>query len=181
MKNRKTGLIVVISIIAVVMVGVLGVQSSKNKAIALEEAVETAKSDMEVQEKKRIDLVYNLADCVQQYDKHEAEVLQNIASGRNESEEIENVSTCIRAVAEAYPDLKSSEQYKTLMIELTTLENEISQYRTAYNKSVEVYNRYVKAFPKEVFLDCAGYEKREYERLEYNAPEDAPQNLFGET
>ena len=181
MKSFKTGLIVAAGIIAVIIMGVLGVQSSKNKAITLEEAIETAKSDIEIQEKKRVDTVYNLADCVQQYDKHEAEVLQSIANSRNSSDDIEQVSTSIKAVAEAYPELKSSEQYKTLMLELTTLENEISQYRTAYNKAVEQYNRYVRKFPQQTFLGWTGYEKRKYERLEYNAPEDAPQNLFGET
>lgn len=52
---------------------IFGVQSLQNKAVALEEQVNTASSDIKVQEKRRVDLVYNLADCVKQYDKHEAE------------------------------------------------------------------------------------------------------------
>lgn len=180
MKNMKMGLIVAAGIMAVIIMCFLGVQSTKNKAISLEEAVETAKSDIKVQEKKRVDLVYNLADCVKEYDKHEAEVLHSIASGRNQNADIENVSTSIKVVAEAYPDLKSSEQYQTLMLELTTIENEISQYRTAYNKAVERYNRYTRKTITEIFLNWTGYEKQKYERLNYDTPADAPQNLFGE-
>lgn len=180
MEKLKIGLISVAAIIALAGMCVLGVQSTRNKAVTLEEAVETAKSDIQVQEKKRVDLVYNLADCVKQYDQHEAEILQSIAESRGKNGKIENVTTSIQAVAEAYPELKSDEQYKTLMLELTTLENEISQYRTAYNKSVERYNGYTRKFLQEMFLNWTGYEKQAYQRLDYGAPVDAPQNLFGE-
>lgn len=180
MDGLKTGLLIILGMIALGIAGFFGVQSVNNKAITLEEAVETTKSDIQVQEKKRIDLVYNLADCVKQYDMHEAEVLQNLASSRSQSGNVESISTSIYAVAEAYPELKSSEQYKTLMLELTTLENEISQYRTAYNKAVERYNRYTRKFLSKLFLGWLGYERIEYARLDYNAPSDAPQNLFGE-
>lgn len=180
MKNLKTGLIVAAGVMTVIIMCILGVYSSKNKAVSLEEAVQTASSDIEVQEKKRIDLVYNLADCVKQYDKHEADILKEIAGSRSQNGDIENVSTSIQAVAEAYPELKSNEQYQTLMLELTTLENEISQYRTAYNKAVERYNSYTRKFPQEIFLGWCGYEKQQYDRLEYGAPSDAQQNLFGE-
>lgn len=77
--KHKGLIIVLVGLLALVCTGFLGVQQSRNKAISLEEAVETARSDIEVQEKKRLDLVKNLADCVKQYDKHEAEVLQGIA------------------------------------------------------------------------------------------------------
>lgn len=59
------------------------------------------------------------------------------------------------------------------------MENEISQHRTAYNNAIERYNRHVRKFPTELFLKWTGYEKVNYERLEFEATEDAPQNLFG--
>ena len=180
MKKYKMQLIEAAVIIAVIIMCFTIVWNTRNKAISLEEAVKTARSDMQVQEKKRIDLVYNLADCVKKYDKHEAEVLTSLANERNKNGDMENTSTIIKAVAEAYPELKSSEQYKILMMELTTLENEISQYRTAYNKAVERYNRYTRKTIQEIFLNWTGYEKQEYERLNFDATEDAPQNLFGE-
>ena len=65
-----------------------------------------------MQEKRRFDLLPNLVDAIKQYDKHEAEVLQAIVDGRGGAARFENVSTAIAAVAEAYPELKSNENYK---------------------------------------------------------------------
>ncbi|XBX05089.1 LemA family protein [Enterocloster clostridioformis] len=180
MKNWKTCAVVVVGIIFIVVMCVFGVQGSRNKAIILEEAIETSMSDVKVQEKRRIDLLPNLVDCVKQYDKHEADTLQAIVDGRGSAGDIENVTTAITAVAEAYPELKSNENYKQLMTELATTENMIAQYRESYNKQVGTYNRYVKGFPARQFLSWTGYEVLDYQRLDYQAPVDAPTNLFGE-
>ncbi len=180
MKNWKTCAVVVVGIIFFALMCVFGVQGSRNKAIGLEEAIETSMSDIKVQEKRRINLLPNLVDCVKQYDKHEAETLQAIVDGRGSTGDIENVTTAITAVAEAYPELKSNENYKQLMTELATTENMIAQYRESYNKQVGTYNRYVKGFPARQFLSWTGYEVLDYQRLDYQAPVDAPTNLFGE-
>ena len=180
MKNWKTCAVVVVGIIFFALMCVFGVQGSRNKAIGLEEAIETSMSDIKVQEKRRIDLLPNLVDCVKQYDKHEAETLQAIVDGRGSTGDIENVTTAITAVAEAYPELKSNKNYKQLMTELATTENMIAQYRESYNKQVGTYNRYVKGFPARQFLSWTGYEVLDYQRLDYQAPVDAPTNLFGE-
>ena len=66
------------------------------------------------------------------------------------------------------------------MNELSITENLIAEYRENYNKQVKSYRKYVKAFPQRVFLNFLGYEKQEFNLLDYNAPETAPQNLFGE-
>lgn len=176
--NWKLPLIIGAGIIAIILLCVFGVQSSQNKAIALEEQVNTATSDINVQEKRRVDLVYNLADAVMQYDEHEAETLKAIAEGRGSTGSIENVTTAITAVAEAYPELKSNENYKTLMNELSMTENLIAEYRSNYNKAIKEYNRYVRKFPTRIFLNMLGYEVMEYEYLNYNVSSDAPQNLF---
>lgn len=178
MKNWKTCAVVVVGIIFFALMCVFGVQGSRNKAIGLEEAIETSMSDIKVQEKRRIDLLPNLVDCVKQYDKHEAETLQDTVNGRGSTGDIENVTTAITAVAEAYPELKSNENYKQLMTELATTENLISQYRTNYNKQICAYNRYVRSFPTRIFLSWTGYEAVEYQQLDYGAPVDAPTNLF---
>ena len=178
--NWKLPVIIGVGIVAVVLMIVFGIQSSQNKAIALEEQVNTASSDIKVQEKRRVDLVYNLADCVKQYDKHESETLMAVAEGRGTSGDIENVTTALTAVAEAYPELKSNENYKTLMNELSMTENMIAEYRSNYNKQVKEYKRYVRKFPSRLFLGMLGYEVQEYEYLNYNAPVDAPQDLFTE-
>lgn len=179
-KNWKLTLIIVAGILAVIMLCVFWVQGAQNKAFSLEEQVNTASSDIKVQEKRRVDLVYNLADCVKQYNKHEADTLTAIVDGRGSAGDIENVSTAITAVSEAYPELKSNENYKELMNELAITENLIAEYRSNYNQQIKEYNRYVRKFPTRLFLDMLGYEIMDYSYLDYNAPVDAPQDLFGE-
>lgn len=179
-ENWKVMLIVAAGVVAVILLCVFGVQSSQNQAFALEEQVNTAESDIKVQEKRRVDLIYNLADCVKQYDKHEAETLAAIVEGRGSAGDIENATTAIAAVSEAYPELKADENYRELMNELAMTENFIAEYRSNYNKQVKAYNRYVKKFPTRIFLNMLGYERQSYQYLDYEAPVDAPQNLFGE-
>lgn len=181
MKNSwKIVLIALAGIIAVSLMVVVGIQGVQNKAIALEEQVSSADSDIKVQEKRRINLVYNLADCVKQYDKHEADTLTAIVEKRGSAGDIEDVTTAITAVSEAYPELKSNENYKELMNELSITENLIAEYRSNYNKQIKEYKRYVRKFPARVFLDMLGYEVQDYPYLDYDAPSDAPQNLFGD-
>ena len=168
-KDTKLILIVLAGILAIVLLCIFAVQGTQNKAFTLEEQVNTAQSDIRVQEKRRVDLVYNLADCVMQYDKHEAE-----------TGDIENVATAITAVSEADPELKSNENDKELMNELSITENLIAEYRSNFNKQVKEYNRYVRQFPARLFLNILGYETQTYDYLDYNAPVDAPQNLFGD-
>lgn len=154
-ENWKLVLIVAAGIIAVIFMCIFGVQGAQNKAFAMEEQVNTADSDIKVQEKRRVDLVYNLADCVKQYDKHEAETLTAIVEGRGKTTNLENVTTAITAVTEAYPELKSNENYKELMNELSITENLIAEYRENYNKQIKEYNRYVRKFPTRFFVDPA--------------------------
>lgn len=179
-KSWKLWAIITAGIIAVILLGVFSVQGVQNKAYSLEEQVSTAASDISVQEKRRVDLVYNLADCVMQYDKHEAETLSAIVEGRGSAGDIENVTTAITAVSEAYPELKSDTNYKELMNELSITENLIAEYRSSYNKQVKEYNRYIRKFPARLFLNILGYEAQDYAYLDFDAPTDAPQNLFGE-
>lgn len=179
-RNWKLPLIILVGVFAIVLMLIFGVQSYQNKAISLEEQVNTAQSDIKVQEKRRVDLVYNLVDCVKNYDKHESETLKAIVDRRSNTSDVEQITTSIQAVAEAYPELKSNENYKQLMNELSITENLIAEYRENYNKQVKTYRKYVKAFPQRIFLDLLGYEKQEFNLLDYNAPETAPQNLFGE-
>ncbi len=181
MKNSwKIALIILAGIVAVVLMAAVGIQSVQNKAIALEEQVSAADADIKVQEKRRVDLVYNLVDCVKQYDKHEADTLTAIVEKRGSAGDIEDVTTAITAVSEAYPELKANENYKELMNELSITENLIAEYRGNYNKQIKEYKRYARKFPARVFLDMLGYEVQDYTYLDYDAPSDAPQNLFGD-
>lgn len=177
-KHWKVSILICVAVFAIILSCVFVVQSAQNQAIGLEEAVYTAQSDIKVQEKRRVDVVYNLADCVQEYDQHESDVLENLADSMNNGNNIDNVETSISAITYAYPELKGNENYKELMNELSITENMIAQCRENYNQSVTAYNRYVKKFPTRMFLDWTGYVSQQFERLDYQAPVDAPQGLF---
>ena len=180
--NWKLPLIIVAGVITIILLCVFGVQSAQNKAFALEEQVNSAQSDIKIQEKRRADLIPNLVDCVKEYDKHEYETLMAVIEvrGTNTDDAVEEVQTMIAAVSEAYPELKSNENYKQLMNELSMTENLIAEYRSNYNKQIKEYNRYIRKFPTKMFLDMLGYEVQEYHYLTYDVSSDASTNLFGE-
>lgn len=168
---------------AFIIMGIAIFTSTNNRAISWEEQIMSADSDIQVQEKRRTDLIYNLADCVKQYDKHEAETLIAVVEQRGESGgiDVENATTSIAAVAEAYPELKSDGNYKELMNELATTENLIAEHRKSYTKEVRAYNKFVRKFPNKQILSVMWYEPIEYDYLEYSTEDRAPiKNLFEE-
>lgn len=176
-------IVAIIAIVVVIVIAIFAVQSTRNHAIVLEEAIKTADSDMKVQEKRRIDLIYNLVDCVKQYDAHEADTLTKLAEemgSGNRNVDDSKLITSLNATAYQYPELKSSAVYQDLMNELSVTENMIASHRENYNGSVNDYNRYVRQFPANIFLPLSGYSIQKYDRLDFHAPVDAPQNLFAE-
>lgn len=180
MKNFKLPLLLLAAGAAIAVLIMFWTQSFQNTALSLEEQVHSAKSDINIQEKRRADLIPNLVDCVKAYDKHEYETLMGVieARGVNNDEAAEEIKTMINAVAEAYPELQSNDNYKELMNELATTENLIARYRENYNKQIKEYSKYVRKFPNRILLDTTGYEVQEFEYLEYNVSSDAPTNLF---
>ncbi len=181
MNNLKLALIIIVGIISLVLLSIFVVNGVQNKAIGLEEQIKTADSDIKVQEKRRVDLIYNLVDTVKQYDKHEYKTLKDVVDARGSNDAtISEVTTLIAATAEAYPQLQSSTNYKQLMNELSITENMIAEYRSNYNKQIKEYNRYVRKFPNKQFLGLLSYELIDYNYLDFKAPSTAPQNIFGE-
>ena len=129
----------------------------------------SADSDIQVQEKRRTDLIYNLVDCVKEYDKHEAETLLAVVDAREDGNvDIDEITTQLSVVAEAYPELKSSNNYKELMNELAITENKIAEFRNSYNNQIRAYNKYVRKFPHKQILGMMGYEIIEYKYLKYS-------------
>ena len=181
--NWKLPLIIGVVVIAFIVLCVFGIQSSQNKAFSMEEQVLSAKADVTVQEKRRAELIPNLVDCVKAYDEHEYNTLTEVieARGTNSDAVAEEIKTMINAVSEAYPELKSNENYKQLMNELSITENLIAEYRENYNKQVEDYRQYVRKFPTRMYLNLLGYEVQDYTRLDYgDTYSEAPSDLFGE-
>lgn len=176
----KLCLIIIAVIVALALVFVFAFQGVQNKAIGLEEQITTAQSEIKIQEKRRADLIPNLVDCVKAYDKHEYNTLMAVieARGSGSDEVAAEIMTSVNVVAEQYPELKSSENYKQLMTELATTENLIANTRTNYNTWVSKYNSYVKKFPNRGILSMLGYDVQTFEKLSYEASADAPTDLF---
>lgn len=168
-----TALLLIVSIFA----------STNNRAVSLEEQIMSADSDIQVQKKRRTDLIYNLADCVKAYDRHEAKTLLAVVEARRNDREvdIDNVTTQLSVVAEAYPELKSDANYRELMNELSITENMIAEYRKSYNSQIKTYNKYVRKFPQNKILGMMGYEVIQYRYLQYEESEkQSVNNLFEE-
>lgn len=166
---------------AIALAYVFGVQSSQNSAIAKEQVVESAESDLNAEYNRRNGLLRNLAEAVKSYDKHEAEVLVQLSAARTPKEGDGNVnaSLYLKGVVERYPQLRSIENYDRYMSELAMTENRIDSHRTYYNAGVKDYKRYVRSFPTRLFLDWVGYEEKDYGYLKFeHAPVDAPTGLL---
>lgn len=180
--NKKIWII--IGIVVAVVLMIVGIfTTTNNRAISLEEQILSADSDIQVQEKRRTDLIYNLVDCVKEYDEHEAETLLAVVNLRKDDSDVDvdEVTTQISAVVEAYPELKSSENYKELMNELAITENKIAEFRNSYNNQVRAYNKYVRKFPHKQILGMMRYEFINYKYLEYSSKDREPiTNLFGD-
>lgn len=179
MKKFLIGIGIIIAIILMIVGMFVG---TKNTAINLEEQIKESKSSINIQEKRREDLIYNLVDTVESYNKYEQDTMTRIIEARTQASNgnVEEAEILINAVAEQYPELKSNENYKTLMTELAVTENLIAEHRNNYNIQVKNYNKHIKAFPNNIILNIMGYEKMESTYLEYEASEDAPRNLFEE-
>lgn len=180
--STKLLLIILAILVTVALTLVFGFQGVQNKAISYEEQIATAQSEIKVQEKRRTDLIPNLVDCVKAYDAHEYQTLMDVVNARGTSSDgaAAEIQTMINAVAEAYPELKSSENYRELMNELATTENLIANYRSNFNSWVKRYNQYVRKFPNKQILGMLGYEVIDYTYLDYGTTADAPTNLFGD-
>lgn len=175
---KKKSILIALGIcVAVVVFAFSFVVSVNNRAVNMEEMIYESEAAIQVQEKRRVDLVYNLVDTAEAYAGYESQTLKDIVSERTQGE---SAQLAFQAVAEAYPELKANEQYKQLMTELALTENMIAEHRNNYNQQVKSYNQYVRKFPNKQLLGLTGYEVVDVEYTDYDAPQDAPQNLFGE-
>ncbi len=179
MKKILISLAIFIGIILMIAGIFIGVN---NTTINLEEQIKESKSSINIQEKRREDLIINLVDTVKDFNKYEQETMSKIVEARAKASngQVEEAQTLISAVAEQYPELKSNENYKTLMTELSVTENMIAEHRNNYNIQVKQYNKHVKKFPNNIILNIMGYDKLENTYLQYEVLEDSPKNLFEE-
>jgi LemA protein len=184
-----------IVIIALVVIGVLiaiyGV-ATFNSLIRLNIRAQEGFSDIEVQLKRRHDLIPNLVETVKGYAAHERQVFENVtaarsravaASGPQAQAEAENaLSGALRqlfAVAEAYPELKASQNFIELQDEITDTEDKIQAARRFYNMTVRDLNIKIDQFPSRYLAPLAKVTKREFFEIEDAADREVPQVSFG--
>jgi len=145
-----------------------------NNLIKLKVRVKNAWSQIDVQLKRRYDLIPNLVDTVKGYMKHEKSVLEEVTKARTSlthgsmkskakaSNQITDALKSIFAVAENYPNLKASENFKQLQEELSGTESKISYARQFYNDSVMTFNEAIQVFPKNIFAKMFGFHQEEF-------------------
>ncbi len=164
-----------IAIIIIVIIAVLAIVLLFNSLIGLRNRVKNSWSQIDVQLKKRFDLVPNLMETVKGYAKHEREVFENVtkaraaisqAKGMKENVEAQNMLSgalkTLFAVAENYPELKASQNFMMLQEELSGIESKIAYARQFYNDTVLQYNNSIQMFPNNLLAGMLGFTEQQF-------------------
>ncbi|MCE5279852.1 MAG: LemA family protein [Planctomycetaceae bacterium] len=180
-----------IVILAAVVLGAVMLIGLYNSLVRKRIMTQEAWSQIDVQLKRRYDLIPNLVETVKGYAAHEKNTLEAVIAARNaassatgvaEKAQAENMLTGalrqIFALSEAYPNLKANENFQHLQEELSHTENNIAFARQHYNDSTAIYNSAVQTFPSNMVAGMFGFTIREYFELEAPAEREAPKVKF---
>ena len=181
-------LIIVLAIIAIVVLyGVL----AYNKLIRFKTFVDEAWSGINVQLKKRHDLIPNLMETVKGYAAHESETFESVTRARNTAIQAQDVKTQeaaenqlsgalsrLLAVSERYPDLKANQNFLQLQEKLGEIEGDIEKSRRYYNGAVRQKNIAIDTFPSNMIANMFGFEKSPFFELDNEAEKAVPQIKF---
>jgi len=159
-----------------------------NKFAQLRAAIEGAWADIEVQLKKRYNLIPNLVEIVKGYAKHEKETLERIVDARNAAlkassldekakanKELHSLLGSVFALAESYPELKANSNFLELQKQLNKVEDDLANARRYYNAIVRDYNGRIDSFPDQLIAKYFKYEKKPYFELDENEKEQVAQ------
>jgi len=195
-------MIAAILAIAFLVIVVLFVVSMYNKLVTLRQRYKNAFAQIDVQLKRRYDLIPNLVETAKGYMKHERETLEAVVQARNQAQQAEKSaaqdpgdpqkmqqlgkaegelgSTLGRlfALSESYPDLKANENMAQLMEELRSTENKVSFARQAYNDAVMNYNTRREVFPSSLIAGTFSFKEAELFQIEDEAEKAAPDVSF---
>lgn len=183
----------ILILIGILVVLVIGMFSLYNTLIRARNAVKNAWSQIDVQLKRRHDLIPNLVETVKGYMKHERETLDAVTKARTTAMNAKGVAESgkaegmlsstlktLFAVSEAYPDLKANQNFLALQEELTSTENKIAFSRQAYNDATMRYNNKTQVVPTNIIAAMFNFKSEEF--FEIEAPEErkVPEVSFSE-
>ncbi|MFA5057992.1 MAG: LemA family protein [Opitutaceae bacterium] len=195
-------LIILLVLLALLVVLALFVVGIYNRLVALRNRFKNAFAQIDVQLKRRYDLIPNLVEIAKGYLKHERETLENVIKARNIAFAASQAAAAnpadaaavkslvgaetglagalsrLMVVAEQYPDLKANQNMMQLSEELTSTENKVSFARQAYNDSVMTYNTTRETFPNVVFAGMFGFTEAQLFQIEDQAQREAPKVSF---
>ena len=184
-------MVVVVILIIVVVIVALMLVSMYNSLVKLRNQVKNAWSQIDVQLKRRHDLIPNLIETVKGYMHHERDTLENITKARSQAVEAESVGDKAKAegeltkalgkfnlVVENYPDLKANQNFLSLQEELTSTENKISFSRQNYNDQVLFYNNKIQMFPSNIIAGMFNFKTEEFFEIEVAAEREVPKVSF---
>ncbi|MFC1554767.1 LemA family protein [candidate division KSB1 bacterium] len=183
-----TTLYIILGLIAISVFFVIGIF---NALVRLRNQVKNAWSQIDVQLKRRHDLIPNLVETTKGYMKHERETLENITNARSKAMGAESVGDKAKAegelsgamskfflVVENYPDLKANQNFLALQEELTATENKISFSRQNYNDQVLFYNNKTETFPSNIIAGMFNFKQEEFFEIEDAAEREVPKVDF---
>jgi LemA protein len=182
---------VVLIVLGVIVLLALVFILVRNSIIGARNRVDEAWSGIDVQLKRRHDLVPNLVEAVKGYAQHEQATFEKVtqaraaamqASGPAEAGQAEGMLSQalggLRVVAEQYPELRATENFQQLSRNLSELEDEIQASRRIYNSNVQAYNTKIQVFPNSVVANSGGFTEREFFEIEVAAEREAPEVSF---
>jgi LemA protein len=182
---------IVLIVIGLIVLLAIAYVLTRNSIIGARNRVDEAWSGIDVQLKRRHDLVPNLAETVKGYATHEQQTFENVANARSqamaatgvrETAQAENALSGalgqLRVVAEQYPDLRATENFQQLQNQLSELEDEIQASRRIYNSNVQSYNTRIQQFPASIAAKQGGFTEREFFEIADSSEREAPQVSF---
>ena len=180
--------LVLLAIIVLLVFYAIGIY---NKLVRKRSMVEEGWSGIDVQLKKRHDLVPNLVETVKGYAKHEQETLDQVVKARNTALQASDIKSQIEAekqlnsalanifaLSEAYPDLKANSNFVHLQNELSAIEGDVEKARRYYNATVRENNIMIESFPNNLFANTFGFDVHEYFEIDSETEREAPQLKF---
>ena len=182
---------VVLAIVIVVLLLVFWLVALYNRLVRTRNRVDNAWAQIEVQLKRRHDLIPNLVETVKGYAAHERGTFEAVTRARTAAQQAQGPAEAAQAegilsqalgrlfaVAEAYPDLKANQNFLDLQNQLSDTENKIAVSRQVYNDTVLTYNNAIQTFPAVMIANSFGFTQREFFEIETPADREVPQVSF---